>query len=73
MFRDSDGFCRLPGDEDRDIDDAQAFDKINGEIVPIFEITPEMEHRFYAAGVIGPEGMTTSHSRSRDRADKGHQ
>jgi len=59
-------------DEERDIDEAQAFYKINGEWVPIFEITPEMERSFYAAGEVGPEGMTISHSRPRNRADKDH-
>jgi len=59
--------------DDKDIDEAQAFYKINGEWVPIFEITPEMERSFYAAGEVGPEGMTISHSRPRNRADKDHQ
>lgn len=57
-------------DEEGDIDEAQAFYKIKGECVPIFEITPEMERDCYAAEEVGPEGMTISHSRPRNRADK---
>ncbi len=48
--------------KERNIDDAMGFEKINGEWVPIFDITPEMEHEFYSAGAIGPEGLTTFHS-----------
>ena len=44
----------------RDIDEALGFDYIDGKWEPIFEITPEMEHEIYAAGVIGPEGLTVT-------------
>jgi hypothetical protein len=50
-----------------DIDDALGFDFINGEWVPIFELTPEMEHEIYAAGVIGPEGLTMALAAPADR------
>ena len=46
--------------EERDIDEALGFHFIDGKWEPIFEITPEMEHEFYAAGVIGPEGLTVA-------------
>ena len=49
----------------RDIDDAIGFERVNGEWVPIFEWTPELEAEFYAAGEIGPEGLTMCHSRTR--------
>ena len=52
--------------KERDIDEALGFEKINGKWEPIFEITPEMEHEFYAAGVIGPEGLTVAFGNSRD-------
>jgi hypothetical protein len=57
-------------DETRDIDDAQGFQFINGEWIPIFDLTPEMEHRVYAAGDIGPEGLTIAHSTPRPRPGK---
>ena len=47
-------------EKERDIDEALGFEKINGKWEPIFEITPEMEHEIYAAGVIGPEGLTVA-------------
>ena len=52
--------------EERDIDEALGFEKINGKWEPIFEITPEMECEFYASGVIGPEGLTVAFGNSRD-------
>jgi len=52
--------------EERDIDEALGFEKINGRWEPIFEITPEMEHEIYAAGVIGPEGLTVTFGNSKD-------
>jgi hypothetical protein len=52
--------------EERDIDEALGFEKINGKWEPIFEITPEMEHEFYAAGVIGPEGLTVAIGNSKE-------
>ena len=47
-------------EKERDIDEALGFDYIDGKWEPIFEITPEMEHEIYAAGVIGPEGLTVA-------------
>ena len=46
----------------RDIDEAMGFELIDGKWEPIFEITEDMEHEIYAAGVIGPEGLTIAHS-----------
>ncbi len=54
--------------EERDINEAQGFEWIGDELVPIFELTPEQEHEFYAAGAIGPEGMTIAHSGSRNKS-----
>jgi hypothetical protein len=48
--------------EERDIDEAMGFEFIAGEWVPIFELTPDQEFEVYAAGAIGPEGMTIAHS-----------
>jgi len=56
--------------ENRNIDDAPGFQFINGEWRPIFDITPEMEHQIYAAGAIGPEGLTIAHSTPRPRLEK---
>ena len=39
------------------------FEFIDGEIVPIFELTEEQEREFYAAGVIGHEGLTIAYSK----------
>ena len=50
----------------RDIDEALGFHFIDGKWEPLFEITPEMEHEFYAAGVIGPEVLTVAFGNSRD-------
>ncbi len=52
--------------EERDIEDAIGFRFINGDAVPIFETTPQDEREFYAAGDIGPEGLTICHSRPRE-------
>ena len=52
--------------EERDIDEALGFEKISGKWEPIFEITPEMGHEFYAAGVIGPEGLTVAIGNSKE-------
>ena len=46
--------------EERDIDEALGFHFIDGKWEPIFDITPEMEHENYAAGVIGLEGLTVA-------------
>ncbi len=54
--------------EERDIDEAQGFEFIAGKWVPIFELTPDQEYEFYAAGEIGPEGMTIAHSGSRNKS-----
>ena len=53
-------------EKERDIDEALGFDYNDGKWEPIFEITPEMEYGFYAAGVIGPEGLTVVFGNSRD-------
>jgi len=53
--------------EERDINEAMGFEMIDGEPVPIFDITPDMEHEFYAAGEIGPEGLTMIHSGPRNK------
>ena len=53
-------------EKERDIDEALGFEKINGKWEPIFEITPEMEHEFYAAGVIGTEGLTVAFGNPKD-------
>ena len=52
--------------KEQDINEALGFEEINGKWEPIFEITPEMEHEFYAAGVIGPERLTVASGNSRD-------
>jgi hypothetical protein len=54
-------------DKERDIDEALGFEWIDDELVPIFELTPEMEDEIYAAGVIGPEGITIAHSGPRQK------
>ena len=54
-------------DKERDIDEALGFEWIDDELVPIFELTPEMEDERYAAGVIGPEGITIAHSGPRQK------
>ena len=53
-------------EKERDIDEALGFDYIDGKWEPIFEITPEMEHEIYAAGVIGPEGLTVAIGNSKE-------
>jgi hypothetical protein len=55
--------------ENRSIDEAQGFQFVDGEWIPIFDITPEMEHQFYAAGAIGPEGLTIARSTPRPRLE----
>ncbi len=52
--------------KERDIDGAMGFEKINGKWEPIFEITEDMEQELYAAGVIGPEGLTVAFGKSKD-------
>jgi hypothetical protein len=47
-------------EKERVIDEALGFHFIDGKWEPIFEITPEMENEIYAAGVIGPEGLTVA-------------
>ena len=47
--------------EERNLDEALGFDWIDGKLVPIFEITPEMEMEIFAAGEIGPEGLTIAY------------
>ena len=58
----------MTDEKERDIDEAMGFEfnKETQEWEPIFEITPEMEHEFYAAGVIGPEGLTVAFGNPKD-------
>ncbi len=49
-------------EDEEDISEAMGFYFADGEWVPIFELTPEMEDAIYAAGDIGPEGLTMIHS-----------
>ena len=51
--------------EERSLDDVVAYRWVDGESIPIYELTPEMEAEFYAAGEIGPEGLTMYHSKPR--------
>lgn len=53
--------------KERDINEAMGFEMVDGEADPIFDITPEMEHEFYSAGDIGPEGLTMIHSGPRHK------
>ena len=55
----------MTNEKERDIDEAQGFEfnEETQEWDPIFELTPEQEHEFYAAGVIGPEGLTIAYSK----------
>ncbi len=53
--------------EELDISEAMGFYFADGEWVPIFELTPEMEDEIYAAGDIGPEGLTMIHSGPRNK------
>ena len=46
----------------RNEEDAIGYEFINGEFTWVYDFTPEIEARFYAAGEIGPEGMTICHS-----------
>jgi hypothetical protein len=48
--------------KEQNIDDAIGADFINGEWVPIFELTPEMEEEIWRGNAIGPEGLTVVHS-----------
>jgi hypothetical protein len=51
--------------DERDEEEAIGWRKINGEWVPIFEMTEDDEMAFYAAGEIGPEGLTIAYSPSK--------
>jgi len=53
----------MTDEKERNINEAMGFEFIDGEIVPIFELTEEQEREFYAAGVIGPEGLTIAYSK----------
>ena len=53
--------------KERDLNEAIGFELVDGEAVPIFDITPDMEHEFYSAGAIGPKGLTMIHSGPRNK------
>jgi hypothetical protein len=53
---------------ERDIDEALGFEYINGEWVPIFELTDAHKKAFYKGNEVGPEGMTIAHSGPRSRS-----
>ena len=47
----------MTDEKERNIDEAMGFEFIDGEIVPIFELTEEQEREFYAAGLSGLKGL----------------